>query len=228
VSDTCAPSASHPRSTRGTLEALPYLLDFVVPLVAYYALTAAGLSSFWSLTIGGALTGVTSVANTIRRRKIDGLGLLVIAEIALGLVLIVTTRDPRLVLARGSLYLAVAGIWVLASSFIGRPLTIDATKPFAARKGGEDGLAAVEWLAANSAPFMRIHRALSALWGLMFLAYAVVRVIIIYNTSISRALWITEIPGIIAIGICLIASRQAGQRLKALVNERMRQSDGNA
>ena len=223
-----ARSQGHPRQPGGIIAVLPYLLDFIVPVVAYYALTAAGLSSFWSLTIGGALTGITSVVNTVRRRKLDGLGLLVIAEIALGLVLITTTRDPRLVLARSSLYLAVAGIWVLASSFIGRPLTIDATKPFAARNGGEAGLAAVEWLTANSPRFLRIHRALSALWGVMFLLYAVARVVIIYNTSISRALWITEVPGIIAIGICLIASRQAGKRLEALANERMRQSDRNA
>jgi hypothetical protein len=217
-----------PRQARGITAVLPYLLDFIVPLVAYYALTAAGLSSFWSLTIGGALTGITSVVVAIRRRKLDGLGLLVIAEIALGLVLIATTRDPRLVLARSSLYLGLAGIWILGSSFVGRPLTIDATKPFAARNGGEDGIAAVDWLAANSAPFMRIHRALSALWGVMFLVYAVARVVIIDNTSVSRALWITEIPGIIAIGICLIASRQAGQRLERLVNDRIRQSDRSA
>jgi sensor domain CHASE-containing protein len=51
----------------------------------------------------------------------------------------------------------------------------------------------------------------------------VVRVVIIYHTSVSRAVSITEIPGVIAIGICLIASRQAGQRLKALVTERLRQ-----
>ena len=70
---------------------------------------------------------------------------------------------------------------------------------------------------------MRIHRALSVLWGVMFLAYAAARVIIIYSTSISRAVWITEVPGIIAIGICLIASRQAGKKLEALVNDRMQQ-----
>ncbi len=47
-----------------------------------------------------------------------------IAEIALGLVLITTTRDPRLVLARSPLYVALAGIWVLASAVIGRPVTV--------------------------------------------------------------------------------------------------------
>ena len=232
MSETCIPTRSaspdgQPRQPRAIIAALPYLLDFLVPLAAYYALTSAGLSSFWSLTIGGALTGVTSVVNTIRRRKLDGLGLLVIAEIALGLVLIATTRDPRLVLARSSLYLALAGIWVLASAVLRRPVTINTSKAFAARSDGQQGIAAVDWLAANSAPFLRIHRWLSALWGGMFLLYAVVRVVIIYSTSLSRAVSISEIPGIVAIGICLIASRQAGKRLEALVNERLRETGGN-
>jgi hypothetical protein len=223
-----ASPGGQPRQARAIIAALPYLLDFIVPLVAFYALTAAGLSSFWSLTIGGALTGVISVVNTIRRGKLDGLGLLVIAEIALGLVLIATTRDPRLVLARSSLYLALAGIWVLASAVFGRPVTINTSKAFAARSDGHNGIAAVDWLAANSAPFLRIHRGLSALWGGMFLLYAVVRVVIIHSTSVSRAVSISEIPGIVAIGICLIASRQAGKRLEALANERIRQADGSA
>jgi hypothetical protein len=233
VSETCIPTRSaspdgQPRQPRAIIAALPYLLDFLVPLAAYYALTSAGLSSFWSLTIGGALTGVISVATTVRRGKLDGLGLLVIAEIALGLVLIATTRDPRLVLARSSLYLALAGIWVLASAVTGRPVTTNTSKAFAARSDGENGIAAVDWLAANSAPFLRIHRRLSALWGGMFLLYAVVRVIIIYSTSVSRAVSISEIPGIVAIGICLLASRQAGRRLEALAKERIRQADGSA
>jgi hypothetical protein len=223
-----AGTEGQPRQARAIIAALPYLLDFIVPLVAFYALTAAGLSSFWSLTIGGALTGVTSVVNTIRRRKLDGLGLLVIAEIGLGLVLIATTRDPRLVLARSSLYLALAGIWVLASAVLRRPVTINTSKAFAARSDGQQGIAAVDWLAATSAPFLRIHRWLSALWGGMFLLYAVARVVIIYHTSVARAVSISEIPGIIAIGICLIASRQAGKRLEALANERIRQADASA
>jgi hypothetical protein len=39
---------------------------------------------------------------------------------------------------------------------------------------------------------------------------------------------ISEIPGIVAIGICLLASRQAGRRLEALAKERIRQADGSA
>jgi hypothetical protein len=235
MAQTCSPERSEavmparteaPPPRRRIVAALPYLLDLVVPLVSYYALTAAGLSSFWALVAGGSLTGVSSVANTIRRRRLDGLGLLVIAEIGLGLALIATTRDPRLVLARGSLYLALAGIWVLASAFTRHPVTIDATRPFAARKG-ERGLVAFEWLTANSDRFLRIHRRVSAVWGLMFIAYAAVRIVIIYSTTVSRAVSLTEIPGIVAIGICLIVSKRAGTRLEALVGERMAESDAD-
>jgi hypothetical protein len=205
----------------GFLRVLPYFLDVIVPLVSFYVLRAAGLSAFWSLVIGGALTAPISVINTIRRGKLDKLGVLVIAELVLGIVLDLTVRNARFTLARGSLFVALAGIWILASAFTSRPLTVDATKPFAAAKGGRSGIDAFEWLAGNSLRFLRIHRSICALWGVLLLAYAAVRVIIIYSVSISEAVWTTEFPGIIAIGICLIASRQAGKRLEALVNERM-------
>jgi hypothetical protein len=219
-----ASTGGQARQPRGIIGVLPYLLDVVVPLAVYYGLTSAGLSSFWSLVAGGALTAAISVVNTIRRGKLDSLGVLVIAELVLGLVLILTVREARLTLAVRSLSIAVAGIWMLASALTGRPVTVDATKPIAAGKAGRDGIIAVEWLAANSRPFVRIHRALSGVWGVMFLLYAAVRVVIIYDTSVSRAVWVTEIPGIIAIGICLIASARAGKRLEALVTERMGQA----
>jgi hypothetical protein len=209
------------RRVRDLIGVLPYLLDIIVPLVSYYVLTSVGLSPFWSLLVGGALATIVSVTNTLRRGRIDNLGVLVIVEIALGLVLDLAVRDPRLTLARGSLFIALAGIWILVNTFTGRPLTVDATKPFAAKKGGTDGVIAFEWLAQNSARFLRIHRALSTVWSVMFLAYATMRVVVIYRVTISQAVWLTEVPGIIAVAICLAASARAGKQLEALVNDRM-------
>src|SRR4051794_4514539 len=114
----------------GAVGVLPYLLDIVAPLVSYYALTSMGLSPFWALVIGGALTAVVSTVNTIRRGRLDNLGILVIVEIILGLTLDLTVHDARLTLARGSLFIALAGTWVLVNAFTGRPVTVDATKPF--------------------------------------------------------------------------------------------------
>jgi hypothetical protein len=104
-----AGSGAQADRARGITGLLPYLLDILLPLVSYYALTAAGLSPFWSLVTGGALTSIVSVRNTIRRGRLDSLGVLVIAEIALGLALDLAVRDPRLTLARGSLLISLAG-----------------------------------------------------------------------------------------------------------------------
>jgi hypothetical protein len=224
VSTSTESRARHPR---GAVGVLAYSLDVIIPLVSYYALTSVGLSSFWSLLIGGALTAIVSIVNTIRRGRIDNLGILVIVEIALGLVLDLAVRDPRLTLARGSLFIALAGFWILANTFTGRPVTVDATKPFAAKKGGENGVIAFEWLAENSPRFVRIQRWLSAVWSVMFLAYAALRVVLIYRVSISEAVWLNEIPGVIAAVICLVASARAGRRLEVLVNDRMEHMAGN-
>lgn len=212
---------------RGIIGALPYLLDIIVPVVSYYVLTSVGLSSFSSLLVGGALATIVSITNTIRRGKIDNLGVLVIVEIAFGLVLDLAVRDPRLTLARGSLFIALAGIWILVSTFTGRPVTVDATKPFAAKKGGKNGVMAFEWLAQNSRRFLRIHRSLSTVWSAMFLAYATMRVAVIYTVTLSEAVWLTEVPGIIAVIICLIASARAGKQLETLVNDRMKYMSAN-
>jgi hypothetical protein len=222
---TMPASTGQARHPRGIIGVLPYLLDIVIPLVSYYVLTSVGLSPFWSLMTGGALTSIISLINTIRRGKIDKLGVLVIAEIVLGLVLNVAVHSARFALASRSLDIALAGIWVLASAFTGRPVTVDATKPIAAKKAGENGIIAVEWLAENSNRFLRIHRMLAAIWGTTFLAYAAIRVILIYNVNISKAVWLTDLPGILAIAICLIVSKQAGKHLETLVNNRLGHSE---
>lgn len=207
---------------------VPYLFDIVIPLVSYYVLTGVDSTVFWALVIGGGVTAVVALINTVRRGKLDKLGVLVILEIALGLTLDLVVRDPRLTLARASLFILVAGVWILVNTFTGHPLTVDVTKGFAAKKGGRNGIDAFEWLAANSEPFMRVQRWLSSVWSLMFIAYAVLRVVIIYNVSISQAVWINELPGIVAIVICLAASARAGTKLETMVNARMEQMAGQS
>jgi hypothetical protein len=198
------------------------MLDIIVPLVFFYVLTGVfHLNTFWALVVGGAITAAVSLVNTLRRGRLDNLGVLILLEIALGLVLDLTVRDARLTLARGSLFIALAGVWNLVNVFTNRPLTTDITKAFAAKKGGTEGVLAFEWLAANSPEFLRIQRWLSTVWSLAFIFYAIIRVIVIYHTTIAEALWLNEIPGIIAVFVGLAASAVAGKKLEKMVNDRM-------
>jgi hypothetical protein len=218
---TAIPAAPVTSPAARLLALLPYALDIVLPVASYATLKALGASTFWALAVGGLLTAGNSLVNTVRRRRLDKLGALVLLEVALGLVLDFVVRDPRLMLARGSLYLAIGGLWMLANAFTARPLTVDAAKPMAA-KGGPKGIAAYEWCAANDARFVRIHRVLSLVWSLMFLAYAVLRVVIIYSaSSVDQSIWLNEIPGLVTVGSCLFASKLAGKRLATIVTARI-------
>ena len=205
----------------GLVRLLPYGLDIVLPLASYAMLRALGASTFWALVAGGLLTAAATAVNTIRRRRLDRLGALVLSEVTLGVVLDFVIRDPRLILARASLYLAIGGVWVLVNVFTARPLTVDACKPWAA-KHGRPAVTAYEWAAANSPAFLRIQQALSLAWAAAFIGYAVLRVVIIYSaSSVGQSMWLNEIPGIVAYGICLLISARAGRRLAGIVDARL-------
>ncbi len=72
--------------------------------------------------------------------RLDGIGALVVLEIALSLVLLAVTRDPRVVLLKPSFYTAVAGVFLLGTCVIGKPFTMDMTRPMAV--GGDPARAA--------------------------------------------------------------------------------------
>lgn len=209
----------------GLVRLVPYGLDIVLPLASYAALRALGASTFWALVAGGLLTAAAAAVNTIRRRRLDRLGALVLSEVTLGVVLFFVIRDPRLMLARASLYLAIGGVWVLVSAFTARPLTVDACKPWAA-KHGRPAIAAYEWAAANSPAFLRIHQALSLAWSAAFIAYAVLRVVIIYSaSSVGQSIWLNEIPGVLAYGVCLLVSARACCWLAGIVDARLAETN---
>lgn len=202
-------------------QVLPFVLDLVLPTVAFYGLKQAGAGDYWALTGGALLTTVNAVFTTVRRRRLDSLGLLVILEILLALVLTVTLRDARLVLARPSFYLLLAGAWLLYKAFTPRPLTVEASRPMAV-KGDPQRKIAYEWCVANVPEFLRVHRRVSVLWAAMIIAYAVVRVLIIYSVpDVGTSVWLNEVPGILALSVCLAAAGRAGKRLGAIVDERV-------
>jgi hypothetical protein len=210
-------AAAPPASTTRLRALLPTLLDLLIPTAGYFLLHWAGLPDVWALTIAGSATGVNALVNTIRRRRLDALGLLVVAEIAVSVALAAVTRDPRLILARPAVYLAVAGVVNLVSCFAGRPLSYTAATPMAT-KGNPERAAAYERAWQHSPELRGIHRQLTAWIGLAMLAYAVIRVLIIYSFSTGTAVVGQELPGIALIALVVALIRLRVPRLRRIVD----------
>ena len=196
---------------------LPTLLDLVIPTAGYFLLHWAGLSDVWALTIAGAATALNALITTIRRGRLDALGLLVVAEIAVSVALAAITQDPRLILARPAVYLAVAGLVNLISCFAGRPLSYTAATPMAT-KGDPERAVAYERAWHHSPELRAIHRQLTAGIGLAMLVYAVLRVLIVYSFSTGTAVLGQEVPGLLLIALVVVLIRLRVPRLRRIVD----------
>jgi hypothetical protein len=81
---------------------LPMLLDIGAPIIVYFILHSLGVGDVLALTMGGMITAINALVGTVRRRRLDSIGLLVVAEIALSIALLLITEDPRILLINSS------------------------------------------------------------------------------------------------------------------------------
>ena len=158
----------------------------VVPLVAYYALRAAGASIWLALAAGAVLPAAGTVAGLARHRHTDRMGLLMVAALLLSTVLSLATGSPRALLARDGILTAAWGCYMYASMLAARPVTFVIARPLLEGRRVYDP-ASRGW--ARPAPqtwdelwqrlprFRRIWRVCTVIWGTAILADAVIRVV---------------------------------------------------
>jgi tryptophan-rich sensory protein len=187
------------------------LFDIAGPLVAYSMLRSAGQSQVSALIISGAFPALGIVAGVIRRRRVDAIGVLVLAGIAVGSVLGLLSGNPRLVLVEGSVPTAVFGVLCLGSLWAQRPLIYR----FALEFMGADTQKGRDFESLWRYPeFRHIFRLYTVVWGVVYLAEAAARIIIVETTSTSTALAVSKVMPY-AVAAALVAWMVAyGRRAK--------------
>jgi hypothetical protein len=198
----------------------PLLIDVVAPIVVYFALHALGVGDLLALTAGGVVAGANAIATTVRRRRLDGIGLLVVLEIALSIVLLVTVRDPRIFLIRPAFFAGLGGLYALATCVVGRPLVYQTSRPLAVR--GDPVRAEAYALAWERSPeFRRVERLITAGWGIAFLAEAILRVLIVVRfgpNQIGQSLLASQLPAIVLIVTAIALTRSFVPTLRRIVD----------
>ena len=198
----------------------PYVFDVAGPFIAYFLIKAFGAPVVWAMTIAGTVAALSASVNTVRRGKLDAVGVLVLAEIVASLLLMIFVRDPRLMLIRPSFYTAVAAVFLVSSAFVGRPLTFAGSRQMAA-SGGPARLVAFERTWERSEDFRRTHRRLTIGFGIALAIDSVLRVVIVYTNSVERSAWLSNVPHVSAIVLIVMISALAGRKFGRLVDEQM-------
>lgn len=227
------PTARKAAAGGGRIRAITMIVIFDVagPLAAYSLLRSAGMSTVSALLLSGVFPALGLTITAIRSRQLDAVGALVLAGIVVGTVLGLAFHSARLLLVEGSVPTAIFGVACLGSLRARRPLmfsfALELTGPDT-KKGREmTGLWQFE-------EFRHIFRIITAVWGVGFLIEAVLRVVIVYNTSTGTALAISKVSpyvtGAILSGWTIAYSthlKRKGERTGAVTSEKPEPSNAD-
>ena len=161
------------------------IFDLGGPLLAYALLRSAGMSAVAALVISGVLPALGIVIGAVVDRRVDVLGVVVLAGIVVGTVLGLTSHNARLYLLEGSVPSVVFALGCLFSLRLRQPLIFRLALEFL----GPDTPKGCDVTAAWRYPgFRRAFQAITVAWGVGYLVEAAARVAIVETTSTGIAL----------------------------------------
>ena len=168
---------SRDKTTPGpAARALVRMLFFDVGLsvLAYFVAELLGASTYVALLAGTVVAGLRVLWVAARQRRLDPFALLLLTMFGVGLALTFLTGDARFVLAKDSAMSGAAGLVLVVSCLVGRPIAFYAAQRFARSAGSarHEEFQAGAGTGAMRARWVRV----SLVWGFALLAEAGLRV----------------------------------------------------
>jgi hypothetical protein len=181
--------------------ALMVTFDLAGPLAVYSLLRSAGMSAVLALVISGVPPAVGIAIGALVDRRLDVIGVVVLAGIAVGTVLGLTSRNARLFLIEGSVPTTVFALACLLSVRTTRPLifrlALDLIGPDTPK--GREVTGAWRYPA-----FRRAFRIITAAWGVGYLLEAAVRVVLVETVPTGPAFLFSKIaPYVFAVAMSI-------------------------
>ncbi|AHH18811.1 hypothetical protein NONO_c40270 [Nocardia nova SH22a] len=178
---------------------VPAAVTAIVCASVTIAAAETGHSDAVSIAVGSILlTIAVTVTLLVRPRRLDAFAVLVLVESVAAVVLTSVGTDPRFILARPSIYTAIAGVYVLGTATAARPFMMQVSK--AAAAGGDPVRAqAFERAGRESLRFRRTEQAMTIGLGVVLLVEAVLRVVTIYSrpeAAVVSTSLLSQLPGL--------------------------------
>jgi hypothetical protein len=167
-------------SVRGLVTNLTF--NVVLPLITVNVLQhQAGVVR--ALAIAAVFPALEVAVTGLRRRRVDALGIIVLALIGVGVAASLLTGDVHFALAKESLGTGVFGLLCMGSFFLPRPLMFFVGRTFST---GNDPALISAWNDRWQYPqFRHVIRVITAAWGIAFLIEAAARVVLAYVSPVN-------------------------------------------
>ncbi|MEV0197036.1 VC0807 family protein [Nonomuraea sp. NPDC050691] len=194
------------------------VFNVVLPWLTYTLLTDRGMSDVAALALSAVWPAVEVLGVLLVRRRVDDFGVLTLIVVGLGVAGSLVFQDERLVLVKESAVTGLFGLVLLGSLLTRRPLMFYFGRKFGT-DGTDEGLA--RWDALWQYPgFRRVQRILTVVWGVVYLAEAVVRLGLSYTLSTSAMVTVSTVLPIAVTAALVTWTIAYGRRSRAAAARR--------
>jgi len=214
------PAAANSSPRFRFVQMIPLLFfDVIVPIAVFNLLTHYGVSTLWALAVGGISPALNNLRSWMKSRRLEPLGIIVMALLAAGTLGSLISGSVFFALIKESFLTSVFGLICLGSLFAQRPLLFYIVRQFVA---GEDAERIAWWNGLWQYPdFRHATRFVTFVWGVVYLAEALLRVGFALTLSPAEVVTISPIMGF---GILMVLIAWTRRHLMALRDRRMRQA----
>jgi hypothetical protein len=167
------------------------VVNAVLPFVAYTILTGQGWSPVAALSASAVFPVLATLVSIARTRSLDGLALITLILIALGLLGSLVSGSPRFALVKESVLSGVFGLAFAVSLALPRPLAFFFGRQFAT--GGDPGRVQT-WNGYWAYPqFRRVQYTITAVFAVVLLLDAGVRVVLTFVLPVATMVWLSSV-----------------------------------
>ncbi len=176
--------------------------DIGLSVIAYFAAELFGASTYVSLLAGTVVSGLRMAWVAIRQRRLDPFALFLLVLFGASLILSFVSGDPRIILAKDSAQSCIAGLVLVVSCLIHRPLAYYAALRFS-RSG--DATQQEQFRATANTDTMRARwYRVSLVWGVTLLIDAIVRMAMAFLLPLRLAANVSQILMFAVLGLLLL------------------------
>lgn len=178
----------------------------VAPLVVFYGLRGLGVGQWLALMAGAGIAIAEVIATAVRRRRLDTVSITVLGILVVSAGSSLATGDARLLLVRNAVGTALLGTWLLVTLVLRRPLLFDGARLLQSA----DTRARWDHRWHESSEFRRALRVLTAIWGVGFLADAVVRLLLALTLPVDLVPLLDDALLLVTVLVLLVVQRVVG------------------
>jgi intracellular septation protein A len=199
---------------------LPTLVvDVAMPIVAFNLLTHYSVSTLWALAAGGIFPASNNIRVWIKSRKLEPLGIIVMSFLVVGTAASLISGSIFFALIKESFLTAAFGFICLGSLLAERPLMFYINRQFVA---GDDPVRLAWWngLWDEFPNFRAAQRFVTAVWGIVYLLEALLRVGFAMLLSPAQ---VVAISPVMAFGVTIVLIAWTRRYMLAMRERRIRE-----